>query len=340
MKKLWNKILTGVLFALLLLVPCACGGEKSIDSMIDRTAKSLQKSFESDEKQVLEDEKALPAGSAGSDWTAMVLSFSGRTDAYGDYLERLEQYVGQEYEKKGCLSDIKATEYHRIGLTMLALGGDPSCVKLADRTVNLVADGTWNFKGGSPGIQGSNGLIYALILLDAKDYTSDLEARDIEQSIIKELLGYQKESGSFCIDNSLGGDIDITAMAVQALAQHTSDLEVERAVEKALDWLSGQLTDDVVFQYSGEGSAESSAQMILALCAVGIDPEEDERFQKDGKNVLDGMDNFRMKDGLYMHSMEDGEASIMATYQSLLALEAVQRLREDGTWIFDFTERE
>ena len=65
MKKLWNKILTGVLFALLLLVPCACGGEKSIDSMIDRTAKSLQKSFESDEKQVLEDEKHFQQAQRG-----------------------------------------------------------------------------------------------------------------------------------------------------------------------------------------------------------------------------------------------------------------------------------
>lgn len=271
----------------------------------------------------------------------MVLAFSGQKDAYADYLERLNQYVAKEYEQNGCLSEVKATEYHRISLTMLALGGDPTSIEASDGTViDLVADGTWNFAGDSPGLQGANGLAYALLTLDAKKYEPSKDAGEIRQKLVEELLDYQLESGAFCLDRSLGGDVDITAMALQALAPYQETPKVQEAVERALSWLSGQLTEDAGFLCYGEGSAESSAQVILALCALGIDPEQDIDFQKNGKTMLDGLKQYRRKDGTYQHTAEDEEENIMATYQSLLALEAVQRLENGKGWIFDFTAYE
>ena len=88
----------------------------------------------------------------------------------------------------------------------------------------------------------------------------------------------------------------------------------------------------------GSESAESLAQTILALCALGIDPEEDERFIRNGRTLLDGLNSFRTEGGLYYHSKSDAEYSMLSTYQSLLALEAVERFRTDGSWILDFTD--
>lgn len=338
MKGLWKKPAACLLLCslLLILAGCAGGGNSGIDSEIAQTAKSLQSSF--GEKQPLGEEDILPAGDSGSDWTAMALAFSGRKDAYDDYLERLEQYVIQKYDEQGSLSEVKATEYHRIALTMLALGGDPADIESREGTIDLIADGTWNFPGGSPGLQGSNGLIYALLVLDAADAASEPDAGDVRQEILEELLACQDEDGSFWLDRSMGGDTDITAMAVQALAPYMDNGGAAASVEKALDWLSGKMTENAGFSCYGQENAESSAQVILALCALGIDPEQEERFQRDGKTLLDGMDRFRVKSGMYRHTLEDDEENTMATYQCLLALEAVNRLREKGTWIFDFTD--
>ena len=331
MKKNVKRICACFMALLMIIMPCGCG--KSLDSMINQTAGSLQKAFQSDKKYVLEDESVLPAGSSASDWIAMTLAFSGRKNAYDEYLSRLNQYVARKYREDGCLSDVKATEYHRVALTMLALGGNPRKVEEDGQSIDLIADGTWDFCGGSPGTQGSNGLIYALIILNASE---NFAKPDTENELINELLTYQQEDGAFCIDNSLGGDIDITAMAVQALAPYSEDQNVKNVTDKALEWLEKQLTEDMVFCCFGSDSAETSAQVILALCALGRDPDTDELFQKDGKNLLDGLEQFRLRNGMYCHSTSDSEEDTMATYQALLALEAVRQLRNDGTWILDF----
>ena len=90
----------------------------------------------------------------------------------------------------------------------------------------------------------------------------------------------------------------------------------------------------------GSESAESSAQVILALCALGIDPAEDARFCRGSENLLTGLEAFRQADGTYAHTPADGEGNYLATAQTLLALKAVQQLRSGDTWIFDFSDYE
>lgn len=336
MKKKIKMLTACVLVLSFLSTLCACTGTGSgtIEKQIDKTAKSLQETGET--KHLLEDEDLLPAGNSSGDWIAMTLAFSGREDAYADYLERLEEYVGRTCETEGYLHRVKATEYHRIALTMLALGGDPSRVEYERKTYDLIADGTYRFHAGSPGLQGTNGLIYALLALDAMDYEIPEDAVYTRADLVEELLAYQNEDGGISLDSSMGSDVDITAMALQALAPYQEQPKVKEAVEKALVWLAGNMTENGTFVYYGDENTESCAQVLLALCALGIDPEESEPFTAGENTVLDGMNRFRLENGLYKHVESDSDFDYMSTYQALLALEAVETLRTEGRWIFDF----
>lgn len=314
------KRIGSLVLAVVLLVSLAgCGKPKTLEGQIQQTANALGKRVELE--------------SSEDGWAAIALAKAGKRMDETAYLETLEQEVAECYERDGGLSDYKATEYHRIALTMLALGGDPEQIQGKNgTTINLVADGTWNFSGGSPGLQGSNGLIYALLLLDAGDYEPPADKAQLRKEYVEELLSYQKESGAFCLDNSLSGDIDITAMAVQALAPYEEN-EAKEAVMRALNWLADRMTEDGGFIYEDSDSSESSSQMILALCALGRDPAEDEQFRKNGTDLLTGLDRYRLKNGMYVHTTEGGKENKMATWQALLALEAVERLRTGG-WIY------
>lgn len=121
--------------------------EESIKKSINETAQSLQKTVSGGKSVCLIDEKQLPPGASSSDWTAMVLAFSGVSDAYDEYLENLEAYVIQQYEANGNLDTVKTTEYARVALTMLALGGDPTKIGDKDTTINLIQDGIFQFSG-------------------------------------------------------------------------------------------------------------------------------------------------------------------------------------------------
>ena len=122
-------------------------------------------------------------------------------------------------------------------------------------------------------------------------------------------------------------------MAVQALAPYRDRLETE--IDAALEYLSGQLTDTCGYIAYGDENAESTAQVILALCALGIDPDTDTRFVKDGHTLLTQLARFRQADGTYSHTLE-GAGDGMATEQSVLALVAVQRVRAGQPWVLHF----
>ena len=337
MRKILKIVNAYVGIAIMCLAVCGCQSNKKTDTkeMSLQTANSIQQL--GIKSKILNSEEIFPAGNSYSDWIAMTLAFAGVEDAYDDYLNRLKEYVVYKYETEGHLHRIKATEYHRITLTMLALGGDPSKIENNGKEINLIADGTYQFHAGSPGLQGSNGLIYALLTLDSMDYQVPAQFSFDRESIITELLEYQQQDGGFALDESIGGSIDITAMALQALAPYREIEKVSISIEKALLWLSENMTENGTFLYSGDENAESCAQVVLALCALGIDPAKSEMFEK-SKNVLDGMNSFRLEDGMYQHVKENEQPDLMATYQALHALEAVEKLRTESRWIFDFQD--
>ena len=303
------------------------------ETQITQTAEGLKLTLDGKDEKILNQPDLLPAGSSLSDWAAFALALSGEKDDYAAYEKQLEDYVKQQYEDNGTLSDRKATEYHRIILTALALGADPASFGGHD----LIKDGTYDYQGDDLGLQGVNGWIFALIALDASGAEVPEGARYTREQIRQAILEEQNEDGSFGLMPG-SSDPDLTSMALQALAPYETDTEVEPAVDQALTWLSEHMTDNGSYESYGAESAESCAQAVIALTALGIDPAADERVCKNGVTLLDGMEQFKRDNGGYAHTADDPESNFMATEQVLMAQAALQRYYNGQGSLYDFTD--
>lgn len=128
----------------------------------------------------------------------------------------------------------------------------------------------------------------------------------------------------------------MTAMALTALAPYRERGEVAEAIEGALQCLSEMQLENGCFASWGSENSESCAQVIVALTALGIDPQKDARFLKNGRSVLDALCDFVLDDGFY-HSAELVEVNGMATEQAYYALTAYARFRDGKSRLFDMT---
>lgn len=165
------------------------------------------------------------------------------------------------YAREGALDRNRLTECHRIALTVLALGGDPTAFgrTAAGDPVDLIAAGTYAADREMLEAQGLNSLIYALITLDAAGADLPEAAEQTRQWLLATLLAAQEPDGGFGLRPG-SGDVDITAMALQALAPYADREQASRAVEAALDWLKTQCSTEGTFESFGVESAESVAR--------------------------------------------------------------------------------
>lgn len=173
----------------------------------------------------------------------------------------------------------------------------------------------------SAGQQGIMSHVYALHLLSAGVTAPGLTV----QAEIDVLLGMQLPDGGWALRGTVS-DPDVTAMVLQSLAPHTGDPAVAAAVDAALNRLSALQRPEGDFASFGTPNAESTAQVIIAVTALGLDPAGDPRFIKDGVTLLDGLDRYRLPEGGYAHAL-GGPANANAATQAFLALTAVELLQ-------------
>lgn len=289
-------------------------------------------------EDILQSDLVVP-GESISDWIAIATGCSGNPVKRNAYLKGLEEYVTNAYAEDGGLHTIKATEWHRISLAVMALGGDPTSFGTDESgdPINLIADGTYDWSySDSLGMQGLNGWIFALITLDAGCYEVPRDALYTREIIIEAILKEQTDEGGFGLSGG-SPDVDITAMALQALAPYyENDIEVQGAVDRAVWWLSAQQSEQGDFTSWGTSNAEGTAQTIIALCSLGIDPRTDERFCKNGISAVDGLMQYQCENGMFRHVLDDGE-DVMATEQAALALVALERLDQQADRLYDMT---
>lgn len=269
--------------------------------------------------------------SIGGEWTVMALARSSKiTDSYENtYLANLRMKLDS---CAGELDQVKYTEYSRVVLAVSSLGMDAGNI-YGYNLLQMLADYdkvSW---------QGANGLIFALLALDSRQYTIPAVMSGKNQTtrdkLIDEILLLQSKSGGWGLDKS-SPEPDVTAMAMQALAPYCDRGDVNAAVEKGLLWLSAAQNEDGYFSLDGDPTAESCAQVVTALAALKVSPK-DSRFVKNGRTVLDALLSFAKDDGSFAH-VKGGESNIMATDQSLYALTAYWRYAQGMNALYDMTD--
>jgi len=156
---------------------------------------------------------------------------------------------------------------------------------------------------------------FALIAMDTAPYEGD------RAQFIQWLLEDQAPNGTW----SLGTfDLDVTAMAAQALARYYHDDPVIReSVDRALNWLRAQTFPD----------PESAAQMIVLLTTLGPDFAEEAAYY-----VQWLLRWFDPASGGFRRPTPNDPVNHMATEQSVYALVAYWRFMNDMTPLYDMSD--
>lgn len=270
-------------------------------------------------------------GSSCGEWAVIGLARSGCNvpQIYWDsYYRAISDYLKSH---NGVLHEKKYTEYSRVILALTAIGADPSNVAGYDLLLPL-GDYEKTVQ------QGVNGSIWALLALDSGEYdipTNDHATVQATRSMyIDHILSYQTDIGGWSISGkSSGTDPDLTAMALQALAKYEDRDQVKTAVSKALGYLSAVQNADGGYSSGGVPCSESAAQVLVALCELGIDPY-DSRFVKNKNSPLDALLSYRQSDGSFLHQAGDKTGSQMASEQGLYAMAAVLRSVEGKSTLY------
>ena len=275
----------------------------------------------------------------GQEWEIYAFAKSGR---------KIDDALIANYKKSLAANKVewasaaaKVTDSERVALTLAALGEDITSFD----GVNLV-----NVICSNSGLTASaNNLVYALIAFDEAGVSDEAMLASgsswTRAKLVSELLAFQNADGGFTIEAGGSSNVDMTAMALQALAPYveggkgtavaTADLQssVSASVESALTFLKGRVNGLCDF-----GSVESNAQVLLALVALGKDPANTKNgFAKGSNSLVTAIAAYEVGDGKgYAHTMgsdgKPGNANALATVQVLRALSAYKTAGSGVTW--------
>lgn len=290
-------------------------------------------------------QKNVPAPVVASDrgeWAVLGLARAGvaLSDEYIQaYYGKVVAYVQKNMGADGVLVDPEShnptvTDNERIILALTAIGKDPANVggknllaALQDRNIMQVTNTSDT---------DINGLVFGLLALNSGNYTQD------SYWLVQAILTQQNEDGSWSssADTKPVGDVDMTAMALQALAPYYNegdDTTVNAAVDKALQWLSAK------YKGTGYTSAESCAQVVVALSALQLNANSDSSFVKtvDGAptSVLGDLLRYYLGEGQgFKHAASGKTADQKATEQALYAMAAYERYCRRTNALYDMTD--
>ena len=303
-------LLLTALLAFTVMLPVSAA---SANDALSDTAKWLQKNVTNP-----------VVASIGGEWAVIGLARSEVNVPqkwYDTYYNNVVDYV------KACggvLHKRKYTEYSRVVLALTAIGKDPTNVAGYDLTapLNDYDKTVW---------QGVNGPIWALIALDSGNYDCSVRQKYIDCILEKEL-----PQGGWTLAGD-ATDSDMTGMALQALANYQDQPKVKAAIERALAWVSKNQNADGGFSTYGEATCESTAQILVALCTLGIDPE-DSRFVKNGNSAMDGLLSYYTKGKGFSH-LPGGSNDGMATEQAFYALVAADRAETGKDALYEMSSK-
>ena len=282
-----------------------------VEALIGGIAAYMVKTNEVSDLQALADTFFKDNAGSGAEWYALALKQYKDTPDLTLYTAALQQAAKEE-------NISKVTQGQLIALTLIFMD-DPDNAFIKKTAEN------------SLGEMGLMSWIYGLLLLN----NAGDNAKITRKQAIKELLSQRKADGGWALWGDYS-DVDVTAMTIQALAPHYDDPEVKQAVDEALTLLSERQLEDGGYQGFGEENCESLAQVICAVSALEIDPVKDPRFIKNGRTVLDALEDFHREDGSFSHVAGAG-TNMTATTQTFYSLVALWRAQQGlgSLYIYD-----
>lgn len=287
----------------------------------------------------------VPAPVVASDrgeWAVLGLARAGvaLSDEYIQaYYGKVVAYVQKNMGNDGVLVDPEShnptvTDNERIILALTAIGKDPANV--GGKNLLTALQNKDIMKVDKESDTNINGLVFGLLALNSGNYTQD------SYWLVQAILDQQNADGSWSAsaETKPAGDVDMTAMALQALAPYCNeggDATVNAAVNKALQWLSAK------YKNTGYTSAESCAQVVVALSALQLNANSDSSFVKtvDGAptSVLGDLLRYYLGEGQgFKHAASLKTADQKATEQALYAMAAYERYCRRTNALYDMTD--
>lgn len=271
------------------------------------------------------DETWWSASYTGSWWDAMAIS------AYADYADQpvtISNESRQGYVNKAVasLTTDSTTEPTRVNklqtavMGLRALGYDPSKIVTVNKTE---IDAPARLKTADLTTAYDSWYVtyatYTVLALRQGDYGSESVQKAHVDFILTKLAANQQFKDSYM-------------MLLQGLAPfYETDERVKAAVDDGLTYLSSQQLETGSY-----GSVNTDAMLAILLAQLGIDPNSDARFVKNGKSLVDGLLSYVVE--------ENGEVSTgtgLANSQGFMGLiAAAQVMRQDKAIdVYDFSSK-
>ena len=264
----------------------------------------------------------------GYEWRILAMARGGLisgTDTSGKGPQALNFVTGLMGSYRA--DDGKPTDFARTSLAMTSLGAEvpQDILDLLCAYDKVTA-------------QGINAVAYSLIALDSKPYITD--NTDIRDKYIQYMLDNVLNGGGWAYgdDKTADADVDMTAMVIQALAPYyKTDAKVKAAVDKGLEILKSMQKSTGGFSSYGTYNAESNAQVIVALTALGIDPKSEEWTRENGDPIEALLHFYNSKTAQFCHTI-NGKDDDMATDQAAYALVAYSRFVNEQNTLYDMSD--
>lgn len=246
----------------------------------------------------------IKSGSVGGEWLIISKSRGYDKTNFETYYNNLCNLVK---EKNGDI-DRKYSTYSRIIIALTAIGKDPTNVAGYDLTTKLS-------DYDKVTAQGLNGTIFAIIATKCGGYKNNQC-----ENYLSLLLSKQNADGSFSLNGT--GDVDVTAMALQALSFYSYRENVRTAIDKGLNWLDNNSND----------SSESYAQVLVAYTSLGDIVSKDKI-----DNVYNSLMSYAV-DGGFCHKKNEGFNQI-ASEQASYAVVAYERYNQGKTTLYNINNK-
>ncbi len=267
-------------------------------------------------------------GKTASFWHATGVNAYEKTNGLGSGIsaEAKQAFVNNQIysaENLGKNVSTNASTLAKAIISLSAFGYDPSNVLSVNKTkIDIPAkEKAIAFEDASKGYYASVAP-YVLLALNEGNFNSDeLKAKNIAYIAANVASNYQWGP-------------DTPAMMIQGIAPYYGkDEEATKTIDAFVTKMSEIQKADGTF-----GNANTNAMVVVALCELGINPDTDPRFVKNGNSALAGLLSQQTTTGDpgFLYGTKWNE---MATNQGLIALVSAINTMESGKAynVFDFS---